>query len=51
MELDFHSAHNVQHDQDDEIIQEGLPSLTEALEMTRRLHLLVSQNFTNSLLF
>jgi hypothetical protein len=51
MELDFHSAHNVQHDQDDEIFQEETPSLTEALEMTRKSHLLVSQNFTNSLLF
>jgi len=31
---------DVQQDQDDEIIQEEPPSLTEALEMTRKLHLL-----------
>jgi hypothetical protein len=47
MELDFHNAHNVQQDQDDEIIHEGPPSLSEALQMTRKLHLLVNQNFTN----
>ncbi|CAF1527396.1 unnamed protein product [Adineta ricciae] len=31
---------DIQQDQDDEIIQEEPPSLTEALEMTRKLHLL-----------
>ncbi|CAF1552120.1 unnamed protein product, partial [Adineta ricciae] len=31
---------DIQQDQDDEIIQEAPPSLTEALEMTRKLHLL-----------
>jgi hypothetical protein len=31
---------DVHQDQDDEIIQEEPPSLTEALEMTRKLHLL-----------